>query len=103
MNIFEQILIEKIEMFKMSFSNTAKKVFIDEEGKLIHPGEFGSYRENICKEFLRYIVPSRLDIGQGFLMIRQCFNMGTDFPNPPDTDQAIFNTIEVYAGQSRGQ
>lgn len=67
--IFESILIEKIVNFKQSFETTAKQVFYDEKTeKLIHPGEFGEYREAICRDFVRFFVPHRLDIGSGFLI-----------------------------------
>lgn len=67
-NVFEQLLIEKIDNFKSAFINTSEGAFLDENGVLIHPGEFGRYRENVCKEFLKFVIPSRLDIGQGFII-----------------------------------
>lgn len=67
-NVFESLLLEKIDNFRLMFSETSKKVFYNDEGKLIHPGEFGAYRETACREFLKQIVPSRLDISQGFLI-----------------------------------
>lgn len=67
--IFSKILEEKIEFFKHSFKQTSKNIFDDEETKrLIHPGEFGNYREQICKSFLRLIIPMRLDMGSGFII-----------------------------------
>lgn len=67
-NIFEKLLIEKLDNFKSAFMNTSEEVFFDNEGKLIHPGEFGRYRESICKDFFKFIIPTRLEIGQGFLI-----------------------------------
>ena len=67
-NVFEKLLIEKIENFILAFSETSEKVFFDDAGKQIHPGEFGKFREDICKEFIRFFVPHRLDIGEGFLI-----------------------------------
>ncbi|MBK8982893.1 MAG: hypothetical protein IPM38_11365 [Ignavibacteria bacterium] len=49
--IFESILDEKISFFKFTFEQTAKNIFIEDGGKLIHPGEYGTYRENACKDF----------------------------------------------------
>jgi len=43
--IFENLLIEQINIFKESFTNISKDIFSDNSGKLIHPGEFGTYRE----------------------------------------------------------
>jgi len=67
--IFNKILEEKIDFFKYSYKETAKAVYYDETiGRLIHPGEFGVFRENVCKEYLRAITPLRLDFGTGFLI-----------------------------------
>jgi len=67
--IFNKILEEKIEFFKYSFKETSRSIFYDEKTKrLIHPGEFGTHREQICKDFLRYIIPMRLDLGSGFII-----------------------------------
>jgi len=68
MNIFEHLLIEKIDFLRRSFLETSREVFFNEDGKLIHPGEFGQYREGACKDFIRFITPNRLSIGQGFLI-----------------------------------
>ena len=67
-NVFEKLLIEKIEIFKSAFAETAESVFFNDDGKLIHPGEFGRYRENICKQFLKFVTPASLDIGTGFII-----------------------------------
>lgn len=69
MNIFENLLIEQIEIFKNSYLNISRRLFYDEEvGSLIHPGEFGTYRENVAKNFLRFFIPERLKIDHGFLI-----------------------------------
>ena len=36
--------------------------------KLIHAGEFGRLREVVSKDFVRFAIPRRLDIGTGFIM-----------------------------------
>lgn len=67
--IFNKILEEKIEFFKYSFKETSRNIFYDEKTKrLIHPGEYGTHREQICKEYLRSIIPLRLDFGSGFII-----------------------------------
>src|ERR1700748_1622761 len=67
--IFQSILDEKIEFFKFAFQQTSKNIFWDEAKKqLIHPGEYGMYREAVCKDLLRLFIPGRLDIGNGFLI-----------------------------------
>jgi hypothetical protein len=67
--VFDSLLVEKIEHFKASFSGTSKSVFYDESKKRIfHTGEYGTYREAIVRDFLRFIIPRSLDISTGFLM-----------------------------------
>ena len=67
--ILQSILDEKIENFRLAFEKTSKDLFWNEEDKkLIHPGEYGTYRESVCKDFLRMLTPHRLDISTGFLI-----------------------------------
>ncbi|MFM5618379.1 DUF6602 domain-containing protein [Aeromonas veronii] len=67
--VFDSLLIEKVEQFVNSFSNTSKAVFYDDSTKRVfHTGEYGTYREAVVREFLRFIVPRSLDISTGFLM-----------------------------------
>ena len=105
-NVFEKLLIEKIDNFKLAFSSTAEGVFFDDNWKLIHPGEFGRYRENICKEFLRLIIPSRLEIGEGFIIntfnniSHQCDIVIYDSKNTPlleSSERQFFYPIETVA------
>lgn len=67
--IFDALYREKIDIFKNSFSATSTEVFYDQENKrFIHTGEYGMYRESVVRDFLKFIVPQRLDISTGFLM-----------------------------------
>lgn len=67
--ILQSILDEKINNFKFAFQTTSKNIFWNEEQhKLIHPGEYGTYRESICKDFLRMLIPHRLDLSTGFII-----------------------------------
>ena len=66
--IFEHLLIQKIDTFVNQFKES-KNVFYDANKKQpIHPGEYGIYREKICKEFLKAIVPSKFNFGTGFVI-----------------------------------
>lgn len=66
---FTALLNEKIELFKYSFSSAARQTFVEpSSGRLRHAGEFGTYREEQLRKFLQLCVPSRLQIGTGFLM-----------------------------------
>ncbi len=66
--IFQELAKEKIDLFKRAFDES-KELFWDEtKSKLIHPGEFGVYREAIVKDFLSIFIPSRYSIGSGFII-----------------------------------
>ncbi|MDD3085393.1 MAG: hypothetical protein PHU32_05915 [Candidatus ainarchaeum sp.] len=66
--IFNNLLESKIETFVNEFKNLSKSLFLNENGNLIHPGEFGVYRERIVSELLSMVTPGRLDTGSGFII-----------------------------------
>jgi len=67
--IFNALLEEKIELFINSFQSTSRSVFFDEESKkLRHSGEFGMYREKISHSFLKFIMPQKFSLGDGFII-----------------------------------
>jgi len=66
--VFTKLIEEKIEIFKSAFSN-AKEIFYDSTtGKLIHPGEFGVYREKAVIDFLKSFIPNKFQIDSGFVL-----------------------------------
>lgn len=68
---FEHILEQNIERFVNDFKIWSRLVYTnnsDENEKLLHPGEFGSYRERICRDLLLNFIPAYLDIGSGFVI-----------------------------------
>lgn len=68
-NILEQLIDGRIKEFKKDFCDDSRALFYDEKNKkLIHPGEFGSYRERITKQLLSYFLPSRYVLSDGFLV-----------------------------------
>lgn len=103
--IMDSILEEKIEYFRFAFERTSKDIFYDDKSKkLIHPGEYGTYREAICKDFLRMVIPNRLDIGSGFLITdkgsvsTQCDIIIYDKNNTPlieNTERQRFFPVET--------
>jgi hypothetical protein len=67
--VFEQLLVEQIEIFRNAFSTVSRTTFFDKDAKqLLHPGEYGGYREAICRDFLKFFTPGRFAISQGFLI-----------------------------------
>lgn len=68
-NIYKTLLHEKIDHFIYAFKHASRELFFDKEkGQLIHAGEFGRLREVVSKNFIRYAIPRRLDIGTGFVI-----------------------------------
>lgn len=67
-DIFDKLIKSKIEKFKDDYINLSRQIFVNSDGKLIHPGEFGVYREQIIRDFLSPFLPSRLSIGSGFII-----------------------------------
>jgi len=67
--VFESLLLEKIDQFVTSFSSTSTEIFYDDDKKrLFHTGEYGTYKESIVKDFLKFIIPPSFDISTGFLI-----------------------------------
>lgn len=107
-DIFNKLLNSEIQKFKTHFSNTAKELFYSEEnGRLIHSGEFGIYREKIVITFLKMVMPQRLSINSGFIITpknnvsTQCDIVIYDRNSTPlikDDEQQTFYPIETVAG-----
>lgn len=104
--IVDTLIKNNIEKFVQDYKNISRQVFLDESGNLIHPGEFGNYREKIVKELLQRFLPSRLAIGTGFIITSdnehstQCDLIIYDKEHTPiieNSDQRFF-PIECVAG-----
>lgn len=67
-NIFLKLVEAKIEQFENDYINLSRQIFVDNNGKMIHPGEFGTYREKIIGDFLKPFLPTRLAVGNGFII-----------------------------------
>jgi len=66
--IIKLLTKERVDRFCNAFTLT-KDLFWDvEQKKLRHPGEFGSYRENIVKHMIELFIPQRYGIGNGFVI-----------------------------------
>ena len=66
--LIKNLTIQRLRDFSYSF-NEAKNIFWDTEtNKLRHSGEFGTYREDLVKKWLRIFVPEKFGISSGFLV-----------------------------------
>ena len=52
--IIDELIEERIDIFRSAFTQRAKVLFRDDQkhNNLRHPGEFGTYREAITRDFL---------------------------------------------------
>ncbi|EKU57337.1 MULTISPECIES: DUF6602 domain-containing protein [Acinetobacter calcoaceticus/baumannii complex] len=67
-NKINKLFKAKIEQFKQAFINSSRDVYTNEDGNLLHPSEFGINREEIVKNYLKNILPDRMEIGSGFVV-----------------------------------
>lgn len=65
--IFYEIIKRKIDLFLNTFITESESIFI-RDNRLIHPGEYGMYRERCLKELLRNIIPEKYKVGDGFII-----------------------------------
>lgn len=83
-NIYKILLHEKIEIFKYAFTNISKILFSvsgesSQTNKYYHAGEFGAYRQNICKSFLNFCLCNRFAIAApGFVFCADEVSTETD-------------------------
>lgn len=63
---YDRFIRNSILDFIRDFSE-AREIFTDEKkhNNLSNPGEYGSYREELCKDFLKLFLPPHLAIGDG--------------------------------------
>lgn len=63
--IFQTILNRKIESFASTFVEDSKSIFFN-GSHLIHPGEYGRYRENSMKDLLQIL--TKYKVSDGFII-----------------------------------
>ncbi|NMF04363.1 DUF6602 domain-containing protein [Clostridium beijerinckii] len=66
--IFRTIIERKIDNFINTYGDDGNSLFKNAKGKLIHPGEYGMYREECLKELLRFILNKDMSISDGFVI-----------------------------------
>lgn len=106
--ILEKIINCKLDGFVAEYRN-ASKLFENEDSKnkLLHPGEYGMYKESLLRELLRFILPPKFEIGTGFLynvnknVTGQCDIVIFDYVNTPlmnlDSKEHFYPQESVYA------
>lgn len=103
-NIYQTIVNSKFTTFRKRFSEDSEQLFFSNEKKrLIHTGEYGRYREDLCLEFFSQFVPRHLEFSTGFIITSddevstQCDLIAYDKELTPlinDAEQNYFFPIE---------
>lgn len=70
---FEHILEQNIDNFVRNFKIWSRSIYENCSSSLIHPGEFGYYREKLCHDFLSHFIPQTMAIGSGFVLDKEGF------------------------------
>lgn len=60
-------IVKEVFTNLVSGFDTSAEIFKSEKG-LLHPGEFGDYREKLVIKALKLLLPNRLRIGSGFII-----------------------------------
>ena len=105
-DIFLTLLKRQIDIFVATFQGDAIALFKNEQNTLIHPGEYGMYRERSFCALLRTILTRDCSLSDGFIFSAennrstQCDILIKDAMSMPLTDSGIakFHPVEdVYA------
>jgi hypothetical protein len=69
--IFQHLVDQSLQDL-VSYFQSSKDLFWDPQAKkLLHAGEYGTYREELVARLLRLLLPERLKIGSGFVISNQ--------------------------------
>lgn len=99
-DIFRNIVEQKINIFANTFGQDANKLF-KKDNKLIHPLEYGMYRERCAKELLEVICDRTLAVSDGFMISsennvsKQCDIIIYKRDTMPIVDNGITNFFPV--------
>lgn len=64
---FKKSLLKNIQVFKKDYLEYSRDQYTH-GGKMLHAGEFGVFREKVCKELFQKFVSSHIEIAPGFVI-----------------------------------
>lgn len=73
---FRKLIEQQIDIFVSTFSQGSNSLFKNEQNKLIHPGEYGMYKEACFRNLLQSILDKDYSVSEGFI-ITACDNIST--------------------------
>ena len=94
--IFNTLLQRQIDLFVATFQDDGNVLFKDKQNILIHPGEYGMYREKCFRELLQSFLTRDCSISDGFIfsscndhITTQCDLLVKNAFSAPLTDSGI--------------
>lgn len=105
--VLEDLIMIKLENFISEYKNSSK-LFANEENKnnLLHPGEYGMYKEKLLSSLFEFTLPKKYSCGSGFItncdkeITSQCDIILYDAQNAPFlelSNNKFFSQEVVYA------
>lgn len=76
-SIFTTMLKRQIDLFVATFQNDGNALFKDERNTLIHPGEYGMYREQRFRSLLQSFLTREYTVSDGFIISSVDNNVST--------------------------
>lgn len=67
-HIYKTLLQRQIDNFVDTYGQDSNSLFKDNKGRLIHPGEYGMYREDCFKKLLQIILDKDYTVSDGFII-----------------------------------
>ena len=68
-SIYIKLIEAQLATFVRDYTDTAQDIFYDEsKRKLIHPSEFGGFRESLIRELASNFLPEAFGVSQGFVI-----------------------------------
>lgn len=65
---FATLLNQQIKLFVSTFQEDSNTFFKNDDEQLIHPGEYGMYREQCFRNLLQIILPGKYTLSDGFII-----------------------------------
>lgn len=73
---FRKLIEQQIDIFVSTFSQDSNSLFKNEKNKIIHPGEYGMYKEACFRNLLQCILDKDCTVSEGFI-ITACDHIST--------------------------
>lgn len=67
-HIFKTLLQRQVDNFIDTYGQDSNSFFKDKKGRLLHPGEYGIYREDCFKRLLQVILDKDYAVSDGFII-----------------------------------